>query len=88
MATLLTLTQPLSDRQLQLMQQWLQSDDYLLIREDARAMARLPCPLKTNARIRADDAARIGGTLHPDWLVIKDDDWVSLVDQSQPVVTW
>ncbi|MCH8532402.1 MAG: hypothetical protein LAT65_16240 [Saccharospirillum sp.] len=88
MTTLLTLTQPLTDRQQQLLQLWLQPEDHLLVREDARTMARVPCPFALNACIRAEDAARIGGILHPDWQVIDDAAWVSLVEQNQPVVTW
>lgn len=88
MATLLTLTQPMCQRQKQLMQLWLQPEDHLLVREAARSMARLPCPLPLKACIRAEDAARLGGVLHPDWHVIDDTTWVSIIDQSQPVVTW
>ncbi|MHA7878240.1 MAG: hypothetical protein ACX931_00485 [Saccharospirillum sp.] len=88
MATLLTLTALPAERQRQLLVQWLQADDHLLVREDARSLARCPVPVAARAWIRRDDAARLGGSLHPDWQIISDDDWVALVDQCQPVVTW
>jgi hypothetical protein len=85
---LISLTQPPSEAQRELFGLWLDTEDYLLLREDARSMVWQPNPTKARGCIRQADTDAIGGQHHPDWTVISDDQWVRLVAEQQPQLTW
>lgn len=85
---LLTLTRAPTVRQLELFQQWLQPQDALLLREDARLMIWHPNPTAAQGFVRATDAKALGGRRHPDWTLISDQQWVSLSTEHQPIINW
>lgn len=85
---LLTLTQAPTARQLALFHLWLNKQDRLLLREDARILMWQPNPTAAQGFIRECDAQAMGGECHPDWQIIDDADWVEMAQQHHPIVNW
>lgn len=85
---LLTLTALPSDAQQELFDLWLQTNDVVLLREDARSLMWQPNPTRALGCIRQTDAEALGGQRHPDWTVITDQQWADLVAEHQPQLTW
>ncbi|MEX0623654.1 hypothetical protein [Saccharospirillum sp.] len=85
---LLTLTALPGEAQQELFDLWLQTSDVLLLREDARPLMWQPNPTRAQGCIRQTDAEALGGQRHPDWTLISDQQWATLVADQHPQLTW
>jgi sulfur transfer complex TusBCD TusB component (DsrH family) len=85
---LITLTALPGDAQRDLFAVWLNGEDHLLLREDARPLMWQANPTLARGCVRKADADALGGQIHPDWTVLSDEQWVTMVAEHQPQLTW